>query len=620
MGAECAKSVCCCCYCHNRFCGCCCAKEEEKLFGKEERHNPEGTGPSGKVFEDPKSGKTNMDVADGKQEQKFPEPEQRKIDNPDFNPDAYKMVPKVVEKPADPQNPEAGVIIEGKMSDKPIGLKDRVVEEEEAKKKRLEEQRIREQEELEAIKKRTQDATLKLIEETRVPVNNELTNNKPIPPPTPVVETKPNQVYQTPVAEAKPAAPVLADDSAFGLPPRKIPGIDKTSIDCFPDDDQSDKTQYASNEITIPDSKWQELHKGINGEFYDKEFPATVKSLVGTGKADNADDSKKLNDMQSYTFKRLSYILEKVEVIKGDVNPQDIYQGGLGNCYFLSALASVAEFPNRIKRNLLQVKESPKGAYCVALCITGAWIPYVIDDIFPVRPDGMLPFCYTENHEIWAMLFEKAYAKAYGAYWHIGSGGMSANALKDLTGAPCHYIDLNEEAEEATALDNLVQADKKNFIIACGSRGSGEHKNPLGIISGHAYTLAGCYDIGGTTLLKLRNPWGKGEWKGDWGDNSNLWTPQLKNQVGWTSEDDGTFYMTYQDFRKTSKPSRFATTLITTSTPSERLHATIVRWTSSSSLCWRQESIMLEHHSPTKICSNMIQNTSMVSFPVLSSS
>jgi hypothetical protein len=354
MGAECAKSVCCCCYCHNRFCGCCCAKEEEKLFGKEERHNPEGTGPSGKVFEDPKSGKTNMDVADGKQEQKFPEPEQRKIDNPDFNPDAYKMVPKVVEKPADPQNPEAGVIIEGKMSDKPIGLKDRVVEEEEAKKKRLEEQRIREREELEAIKKRTQDATLKLIEETKVPVNNELTNNKPIPPPTPVVETKPNQVYQTPVAEAKPAAPVLADDSAFGLPPRKIPGIDKTSIDCFPDDDQSDKTQYASNEITIPDSKWQELHKGINGEFYDKEFPATVKSLVGTGKADNADDSKKLNDMQSYTFKRLSYILEKVEVIKGDVNPHDIYQGGLGRLLLLECPCLLwPSSLDRITRNLL---------------------------------------------------------------------------------------------------------------------------------------------------------------------------------------------------------------------------------------------------------------------------
>jgi calpain-15 len=31
-----------------------------------------------------------------------------------------------------------------------------------------------------------------------------------------------------------------------------------------------------------------------------------------------------------------------------------------------------------------------------------------------------------------------------------------------------------------------------------------------------------------TKLLKLRNPWGKEEWLGDWSDKSKLWTPALK--------------------------------------------------------------------------------------------
>jgi len=26
----------------------------------------------------------------------------------------------------------------------------------------------------------------------------------------------------------------------------------------------------------------------------------------------------------------------------------------------------------------------------------------------------------------------------------------------------------------------------------------------------------------------MRNPWGDGEWTGDWSDGSNLWTPELK--------------------------------------------------------------------------------------------
>ena len=40
-------------------------------------------------------------------------------------------------------------------------------------------------------------------------------------------------------------------------------------------------------------------------------------------------------------------------------------------------------------------------------------------------------------------------------------------------------------------------------------------------------------------LLKLRNPWGQGEWQGDWSDKSPLWTPAIKKQVGLVDGDDG---------------------------------------------------------------------------------
>jgi len=49
-------------------------------------------------------------------------------------------------------------------------------------------------------------------------------------------------------------------------------------------------------------------------------------------------------------------------------------------------------------------------------------------------------------------------------------------------------------------------------------------------------------------LIKLRNPWGDFEWKGDWGDDSDLWTPALKKQLGWTDVNDGTFWMCLNDF------------------------------------------------------------------------
>jgi calpain-15 len=52
-----------------------------------------------------------------------------------------------------------------------------------------------------------------------------------------------------------------------------------------------------------------------------------------------------------------------------------------------------------------------------------------------------------------------------------------------------------------------------------------------------------------TKLVQLRNPWGKFEWAGDWGDNSNCWTPALKKQLNHTADaNDGTFWMNFYDF------------------------------------------------------------------------
>lgn len=60
-------------------------------------------------------------------------------------------------------------------------------------------------------------------------------------------------------------------------------------------------------------------------------------------------------------------------------------------------------------------------------------------------------------------------------------------------------------------------------------------------------------DINGNTvrLVKLRNPWGSGEWNGDWSDASPLWTEELRAQVGFDgARDDGIFWMNFEDFKE----------------------------------------------------------------------
>jgi hypothetical protein len=47
--------------------------------------------------------------------------------------------------------------------------------------------------------------------------------------------------------------------------------------------------------------------------------------------------------------------------------------------------------------------------------------------------------------------------------------------------------------------------------------------------------------------VKLRNPWKKGEWNGRYSDKSDDWTDSLKKELKWSDEDDGIFWMPYED-------------------------------------------------------------------------
>ena len=88
----------------------------------------------------------------------------------------------------------------------------------------------------------------------------------------------------------------------------------------------------------------------------------------------------------------------------------------------------------------------------------------------------------------------------------------------------------------------------------------------IGIAGSHAYSLLGVYELqrsgkqyslkqGGygkcdERIIKLRNPWGKGEWGGNWSDNSPLWNQSLKNQLQVQKKEDGIFFMPFKEFRK----------------------------------------------------------------------
>ena len=80
------------------------------------------------------------------------------------------------------------------------------------------------------------------------------------------------------------------------------------------------------------------------------------------------------------------------EVFRGEPRPDDIRQGGVGNCWLVCALSVLAEQPQLIRNVVLTRTYNPAGAYQVRLCRAGEWHTITVDDTFPTNALDILAY------------------------------------------------------------------------------------------------------------------------------------------------------------------------------------------------------------------------------------
>lgn len=285
--------------------------------------------------------------------------------------------------------------------------------------------------------------------------------------------------------------------------------------------------------------------------FTDPQFPPNANSLI---KDWSLADYHSQRLWRSFQWKRASELFKQPIKVFDNIDPNDILQGNLGDCYYLSTLSAIAEFPKRIEKLFDTQEFQPSGCYTVNICDMGVWTDFVVDDFFPCTPEGKVAFSGPQiqsgTSELWVLLLEKAWAKRFGSYWAIDAG-FTEDSLRDLTGGPCETV-FNEDEE---MWNKIYDANKSDFIItaaSAGEEGNGDAVNEMGLVTLHAYAVIDARIVtskrGKENILQIRNPWGSQEWQGDWSDSSNLWTPQLKKDLGWSNSDDGTFWMAFDDF------------------------------------------------------------------------
>lgn len=199
--------------------------------------------------------------------------------------------------------------------------------------------------------------------------------------------------------------------------------------------------------------------------FTDTEFPPNQAS-IGDVKCKTEVKWKRARDIAltgnvNEKDKKMSKLFEK------GIEPSDIAQGQLGDCWLLSALAALAEQPETIQNCFLTDAFNPRGKYKFRLWddVSKAFVVVHVDDYIPVGSDGQPIFSHPKGNEMWVMLIEKAIAKMCGSYANI-EGGYPLFAMRAITGDGVNSFHFDRSAGRWSRLDMKVLKGKAGPDIA----------------------------------------------------------------------------------------------------------------------------------------------------------
>jgi calpain-15 len=276
-------------------------------------------------------------------------------------------------------------------------------------------------------------------------------------------------------------------------------------------------------EIMTKDRIENELEKA-KLKFIDLDFPPNDDAMVNSRFDANLKDifdyvihwrrpeafclGENVNDPTIRDIKIFNY---------NEPEPNDITQVILPDNHFVSAISSLAEKPDLIKRLFKNDKYSAQGVYQVKLCICGEWLTVTIDDLFPCIPQCNPLVSKSPGNELWVLILEKALAKVYDSYYSLININITEFLLV-LTGCPTIYINLEEQVKNEgfdACVKRIKQYLDRRYITVAMSKTNenemgneaSEYDDDMLTIANMGYTILDIKPKTKDNLIVLRKVW-----------------------------------------------------------------------------------------------------------------
>jgi hypothetical protein len=296
---------------------------------------------------------------------------------------------------------------------------------------------------------------------------------------------------------------------------------------------------------------WRTLHRNV---FFCCGWPYEDDSFFGaealgdhSANSDGKDTAQAMErntdwvragDLDAFQGKR-------PQLFEGKIEPDDLCQGAVGDCWLVAAFACASEHPDSIRR-LFKTKEyNPRGLYKVKIFdpIKKKFIVVSVDDRIPCEKGTKVPrFMNPNGGELWAIILEKAYAKYCGSYakldggfvlwgWYSMTGdnvfqmsldGQATWKREDMVPIKdpkdkraCGFRKTKESYSEDKLWTLLKKYDKQKALMSAsiGKTDYGQFAGPNGeqmlekegLVAGHAYSVIQAIEIKKNTILDIGN-------------------------------------------------------------------------------------------------------------------